>query len=44
MAAEARGLLKQLMGTDKSESLLSQDLTERVDNKVKDIVRQAVGQ
>jgi hypothetical protein len=42
MAVKARDLRKRLMGTVNIESLLSQDLTERANNKVKDIVAQAV--
>ncbi len=42
MAIKARELRKRLMGTVNIESLLSQDLTERIDKKVRDIVARTV--
>ncbi len=44
MAVKARDLRKRLMGTVNINSLLSQDLTERVNNKVKKLVGQAIDQ
>ncbi len=42
MAVKARDLRKCLMGTVNIESLLSQDLTERINIKVKKIIGEAV--
>lgn len=42
IAIKARDLRKRLMGTEKTESLLSPDLSERVSKKVKDIVSEVL--
>jgi hypothetical protein len=44
MAIKARDLRKRLMGTVEINSLLSPELTERVNNKVNTLVEEAIGQ